>query len=290
MPIDLRHPFRGSDAVAAGLVTSKALRGPRFRRLFTGIYVRADVEVTFEVRSRAAYLLLDGRGVLGGFSAAELLGASCAPLDAPAEVIAAFGGMRPRPGLLVRHDELAPDEVTHVAGWAVTSPLRTAYDLARRLPLVEAVVALDALAFGQKIAPADVLLLARRHLGSRGSARLPEAVALANALAESPMETRIRLALHFAGISPPVLQHPVGPYRLDLAYPELMVAVEYDGRHHLEADQALSDLHRATYLGRCGWIVLRFRAAVVLGRPRWLAATVRDTLRRAAQERGLQAM
>jgi hypothetical protein len=74
MPIDLRHPFRGTAAVAAGLVTPKTLRGPRFRRLFTGIYIRADAEVTFEVRSRAAHLLLDGRGVLGGFSAAELLG------------------------------------------------------------------------------------------------------------------------------------------------------------------------------------------------------------------------
>jgi hypothetical protein len=46
VPIDLRSPFRGSDAVAAGLVTAKALRGPRFRRLFTGIFVGADVEVT----------------------------------------------------------------------------------------------------------------------------------------------------------------------------------------------------------------------------------------------------
>jgi very-short-patch-repair endonuclease len=290
MPIDLRQPFRGTEAVAAGLVTPKALRGPRFRRLFTGVYVRADVEITLEARSRAAYLLLDGRGVLGGFSAAELLGASCGPLDAPAEIVVAGGRVTPRPGLLVRHDELAPDELTDVDGCTVTTPLRTAYDLARRLPLVEAVVALDAVAFAQKIAPADVLLLARRHLGGRGSAQLPEVVALSSPLAESPMETRIRLALHFAGLAPPVLQHPVGPYRLDLAYPELMVAVEYDGRHHLDADQALRDLHRATYLGRCGWIVLRFRAAVVLGRPWWIASTVRDTLRRAVQERGLRAV
>jgi very-short-patch-repair endonuclease len=290
MPIDLRQPFRGTDAVAAGLVTPKALRGPRLRRLFTGIYIRADVEITLDVRSRAAYLLLDGRGVLGGFSAAELLEASCGPLDAPAEVVVASGGVTPRPGLLVRHDELAPDEVTEVSGCTATSPLRTAYDLARRLPLVEAVVAVDALAYAHEIVPADVLALARRRLGGRGSAQLPEVVALASALAESPMETRIRLALHFAGLPQPVLQHPGGPYRLDMAYPDLMVAVEYDGRHHLDADQALYDLHRATYLGRCGWIVLRFRTAAVLGRPWWIASVVRDALRRAAQERGLRAV
>jgi very-short-patch-repair endonuclease len=285
MLIDLSQPFRGSDAIAAGLVTPKVLRGPRFRRLLTGIYIRADVEITLEVRSRAAHLLVDGRGALGGFSAAELLGATCGSLDAPAEIVVPHGLMVPRPGLLVRHDELAPDEVTEAEGCTVTSPLRTAYDLARRLPLVEAVVAVDALAYVQKIVPADVLLLARRHLGSRGSAQLPDVVVLSNALAESPMETRIRLALHFAGLPPPVLQHPVGPYRLDMAYPELMVAVEYDGRDHLDPDRALRDLNRATYLGRCGWVVLRFRASVVLGRPWWIASTVRDRLSLAARER-----
>ncbi|OZM84074.1 hypothetical protein CFP66_06605 [Pseudonocardia sp. MH-G8] len=283
--IDLRHPFRGVDAVAAGLVTPKALRGPRFRRLFTGIYVRADVEVTLEVRSRAAHLLVEEVGAVAGFSAAELLGASCGPLGCPAEVVVPRGFLTPRPGLLVHHDELAPDEVTEVSGCRVTTPRRTAYDLARRRPLVEGVVALDALAFAIGFDTADILLLARRHLGARGSAQLPEVVALSNALAESPMETRIRLALHFAGVLPPVLQHPVGPYRLDMAYPELMVAVEYDGREHLDPDRALRDLHRATYLGRLGWIVLRFRAAVVLGRPWWIGATVRDRLRTVAGER-----
>ncbi|TQM38314.1 endonuclease domain-containing protein [Pseudonocardia cypriaca] len=290
MPIDLCQPFRGTAAVVAGLVTPKVLRGPGFRRLFTGIYIRADVQITLEVRSRAAHLLLDGRGVLGGFSAAELLGASCAPLGAPAEVVVARGGMTSRRGLLVRRDEFASVEVTEVVGCAVTGPLRTAYDLARRLPLVEAVVAVDALAFAQGIVPADMLLMARRRLGSRGTAQLPEVVALSNPFAESPMETRIRLALHFAGLPPPVLQHPVGPYRLDMAYPELMVAVEYDGRDHLDPDRALRDLHRATYLGRCGWLVMRFRAAVVLGRPWWIASTVRDALHRAAQEQGLPAV
>lgn len=284
--IDLRQPFRGTDAVAAALVTPKALRGPRFRRLFTGIHVRADVEVTLEVRARAAHLLVDGAGALGGFSAAELLGASCGPLGSPAEVVVPRGRASPRPGLLVRHDELAPDEVTEVGGCTVTSPLRTAYDLARRPPLVEAVVAVDALAHAQGFTPGEVLVLARRHLGSRGSAQLPEVVSLSDALAESPMETRIRLAIHFAGLPPPVLQHPVGPYRIDMAYPELMLGVEYDGREHLDPERALRDLQRATYLGRCGWLVLRFRASVVLGRPWSIAAAVRDRLRVAGQERG----
>jgi hypothetical protein len=34
MAIDLNGPFRGSDALAAGLLTRGVLRGPRYRRLF----------------------------------------------------------------------------------------------------------------------------------------------------------------------------------------------------------------------------------------------------------------
>jgi hypothetical protein len=81
------EPFRGSAAVAAGLVTRGRLRGPRFQRLFPDVYVAAEVEVDLALRARAAHVLVNGRGVLGGWSAAELLGASCGPADDPAEVI-----------------------------------------------------------------------------------------------------------------------------------------------------------------------------------------------------------
>lgn len=129
------EPFRGSAAVALRLVTSMQLCGPRFRRLFPDIYVCASVEVTLALRSRAAYLFIAGRGVLGGYSAAEVLGASCGPADAPAEVVLLPGRrQRPLTGLDVRRDRLSPDEITTVRGVPVTTPLRTAYDLARRTP------------------------------------------------------------------------------------------------------------------------------------------------------------
>ncbi|MCH6167841.1 DUF559 domain-containing protein [Pseudonocardia alaniniphila] len=281
MPIDLRSPFRGSDAVATGLVTAKALRGPRFRRLFTGIFVAADVEVDLALRSRAALLLADGRGALGGWSAAELLAASCGPEDAPAEIVVARGGCGcgSRPGLRVRRDRLAFDEITVLPdGIVVTTPLRTAYDLARRSPLVDAVVAVDALANVHGFAPADLVPFGSRHLGARGSTQLPTVVAMADPRAESPMETRIRFAIRAAGLPAPVLQHPVGPYRLDMAYPTIRLAVEYDGRDHLTPERALRDLDRQAYLTRCGWDVLRFRAVEVMLRPWSVAATVRRAL------------
>ena len=140
-------PFRGSDALAAGHLTRGRLRGPAFRRLFEDVYVRADVPVDLALRSQAAHLLVAGRGVLAGYSAAEILGASCGPEDAPAEVALPAGCLLRQPDLLVHRGLLRPDEVTTVGTIGVTTRARTAYDLARFAPsLVEAVVAVDALA------------------------------------------------------------------------------------------------------------------------------------------------
>jgi very-short-patch-repair endonuclease len=284
--MDLSQPFRGSHAIATGLLTPGVLRGPRFRRLFPDIYVPSGGEVDLELLSRAAYLLVAGYGALGGFSAAELLGAGCAPLGTPAEIVAPCR-VRTHAGLLVRQDRIPPDELQVLDGLLLTTPQRTAYDLGRRAPLVEAVVAVDALAHVHGFHPRDVLVVGRRHLGARGSAQLPQVVELSDPRAGSPMESRIRLALRSGGLPLPALQHPVGPYELDLAYPAVRVAIEYNGRDHLDPGRALRDLEREAYLTAAGWIVLRFGAYLVLRRPDLVAARVRARLVTAARAAGL---
>ena len=262
--------------MAAGLVTEKQLRGPRFRRLFPDVYVRSGDPVDLALLSLAASVLVPD-GVLGGWSAAELLGACCASPDAPAEVIVA-GHRKGPPGLVVRSDVLAADEVCRVGGIRLTTGTRTAYDLARRPPRVLAVVAVDALSRECGFAPGELTAIGRRHLGARGSRQLAEVVTLADPLAGSPMETRIRLALHDGGLPPPVLQHPVGPYRLDLAYPGALLGIEYDGRDHLTPERTRRDLHRQAELTAAGWQVLRFPARDVLGHPWRIARSVRFAL------------
>jgi very-short-patch-repair endonuclease len=127
-----------------------------------------------------------------------------------------------------------------------------------------------------------VVTFGYRRLGARGSAQLPEVARLANRLAESPMETRIRMAIHNGGLPAPVLQLPVGPYRLDMAYPAIRLAVEYDGREHLVPERALRDLDRQAWLSTAGWNVLRFRAYDVMCRPWHVASRVREELLLAA--------
>lgn len=275
--MDLRSPFRGSVAVASGVLTPSVLAGPRFRRLFPDVYVCAEVEPDLAVRSFAAAVLVGDRGVVGGYSAAELLGASCAPLAAPAEVVVP-GRRRAPPGLVVRVEKVPSAERWRVRAAAVTSPVRTALDLACRVPLVEAVVGVDALAHRFGFPPHDVIRCAYDHPGRRGAARLPRVVKLARPAAESPMETRIRLAIVLAGLPEPQLQVPVGPYRLDMAYPELRLGIEYDGREHLDQARALRDLDRQAYFTARGWRIVRFPKHVVLHEPARIPWTVRRAM------------
>jgi Protein of unknown function (DUF559) len=262
-------PFRGSEAVAAGLLTPNHLRGPRFRRLYPDVYVRSgDREPDLLLRSRAAYRYVEGFGVLGGWSAATLLEAPCAPADAVPEVVVEHD-VRNRPDLLVRRGVVERGDRHWVGDCLVTSPLVTAWDLARRLDLVEAVVAVDALARvgapgRAPFRPEALLGLRTQRPGARGSRSLDEVVRLADPRAGSPPETRMRLALTFAGI-PPQVQYPIrdrfGRMTFDLAYPEALLGIEYDGEVHRSL--GYDDRRRDLRAGALGWHVMRFGASAV---------------------------
>lgn len=274
----LDTPFLARDALAAGLVTPAQLRGPRFRRLFRGIRVHAHVPVDLALLARAA-ALLHPDAVVGGWAAAELLGASCGPLDAPVELIVP-GRTRGRPGLVVRRDTLGRGEVTTRSGVRVTTHLRTAFDLARTCDPLYAVIALDALARTGRFPLRDVVRLGYLHPNARGATRLPGLVAQADPRSGSPMETRIRLAIVGGGLPCPDLQVPVGRYVLDHAYRKAKLGIEHDGAHHRTAEQALYDLERQAFFSEAGWRILRYRPAVVLGRPQEIPLEVAAELRR----------
>ena len=108
-------------------------------------------DLSLRDRTVAAWLWSERRGVIAGAAASALHGAQWVDATAPIELIA--GGARRHPGLLVRNETLAPDEVTKVAGIPVTTLTRTAFDLARHLPRDEAVARLDALQVRDALLP-----------------------------------------------------------------------------------------------------------------------------------------
>jgi len=72
--------------------------------------------------------------------------------------------------------------------------------------------------------------------------------------------------------------------RLDLAWPELRVAVEYDGDHHRDRTQHSRDLARHNRLRALGWTVLQVDAQL-FDRPAELVRQLTTLLVRARVRR-----
>lgn len=274
--------FRGSDAVAAGLLTRAQLRGPRVKRLFRDVYVDAGTPVSHETRCRGATLFLPADAVITGRSAATVRGAPLADVDDPVEIIAPLGRrIARRDGFDVRRNEIAADEWGSWTGGRLASPLRMALDLALDRPVPVAVADLDvAVRRGlvDRSALSD-LVHARSDRGIRDARR---AVGLVDPRAESRPESQVRVHLTLAGLDP-VPQYWIEDRsgriaRTDLAFPERKVAVEYDGQWRDGQLWALNrDRERLNLVRAAGWDVV-FVTAPLLATPRRMVAVVRAAL------------
>lgn len=291
--------FRGSDAIRAGLLSKDDLRSPAWRKLFRGVYADARIPAAGGYRQRclaASRYVVPERAAIAGRSAAWLLGVRLAPEADPIEVVtpwdARFG---PVEGLRIHVADLPEDDVHVVDGLRRTNPLRTCWDLAQWLSVPEAVAYLDIMIARRLVTTTALAAYAHQRTGRRGWRKLLRALSLTDPAAESPQESRLRVRLVLAGLPKPVSQHVIeaqGDFlgRVDLAWPELRVAVEYDRSWHGEPGRLEADRARLNRLVITeGWIALhitkrRFRedfegvvrelrAALRSQRARWRSVT-----------------
>lgn len=253
--------FIGSEAVAAGITTHSQLRS-RYSRVFRDVYVLRGTELTPVLRAHAAWLWSRRRGVIAGFSAAAFHGSRW--IDATRAVDIIHDNRHPLAGLQIWSDRLASDEIESVAGTAVTTPVRTALDLACWYPTTTAVAALDDLVRVTELKLADVEMLSVRYHGRRGIERARTSLNLVDAGAQSPKETWLRLVLVSAGLPRPQTQIPVyddsgdAIAYLDMGWGDVMVAVEHDGeQHRSDRRQYAWDIRRSEMVERRGWILVR---------------------------------
>ncbi|GAA3395852.1 DUF559 domain-containing protein [Cryptosporangium minutisporangium] len=254
--------FRGSDAVRCGLLTARQLQGQAWHRLNRDVYADAALPVTHRLRCEGAMLLLPQSSVLTGRSAACVRGLPLGDCDDPVLAIAPPGTRSSAiAGVRLRRAALEPHEI-RCGRLPTTVPARTAWEIAREPDLVEAVVAIDVLLRHRHVRPAQLAELAAAHPYSRAA----RAIGLADGRAESPQESRTRVRLVLAGLPPPVPQFEVwagGTFlgRVDFAWPEHRVVLEYDGFWHAEKRQFLRDRRRLNGLVSDGWTVLHATAA-----------------------------
>ena len=94
--------------------------------------------------------------------------------ETPVEMIWRCG--RPPTGIKVRNERIDAEDITTIGGVPVTTPERTAFDLARHLPRDLAVAHLDALARATGITAPRIHLLADRYPRARGFPARPNRV------------------------------------------------------------------------------------------------------------------
>jgi very-short-patch-repair endonuclease len=172
---------------------------------------------------------------------------------------------------------LRDEDVTTVAGAPVTSLARTIVDVARHRPATCAVAAADAALHRKLLSQAqldDVMLACWVWPRIRRALR---ALALTDALAESPLESVSRLVLRWMHLPPPMLQAEIrdqfGRFvaRVDFYWPEFGVVGEADGAmKYTDRTVLVAEKHRQEALEELGLIVVRWSWDDVVHRSRLL--------------------
>nr|WP_246306235.1 DUF559 domain-containing protein [Allobranchiibius huperziae] len=145
------------------------------------------------------------------------------------------------------------------SGVPTTTPEQTFVDLGAYLELVDLVVLGDSLIRKQRTT-IDRLSAAASVASGRGSVTVRRAATWVRGSVDSPNETRLRLLLVLAGLPEPAVNTAIRgadgeiQRKLDLAYERARVAIEYDGRHHIDRqEQWQRDLLRREELEGQGW-------------------------------------
>ena len=205
-----------------------------------------------------AAVLAGGDGaVLSHRSAAELLALLPGRSGAVHITTATRAGRINRPGLAIHRTTLALPSVRR-DGIAVTAPARTLVDLRR------------------------VASAAEVRQATRAAQSLGYATGHARPLpTRSELEDRLLALLRRHRIPPPLVNEPVGPYVADFLWPAARLIVETDGyAFHAGQEAFEADRERQNALVALGYEVLRFTYAQVTRRPRLVADTIREALRR----------
>jgi predicted transcriptional regulator of viral defense system len=236
--------FTSREALAVGYTVDDVraeLRTRRWVRLRKGVYVSADVVLAADERQRhlldcVAVLLCLGPGPVLSHASAARLHDLVIPRKEPRDVrVTAVDQWRRGRGYRVARAALPDDDVVPWVGFGTTSVPRTLVDCAREWSLTAGVVAMDDAMHRLGVDRADIhcaVLAGSHRVGIGGAAR---ALDLSDGRAESPLETRGRLAMLAAGLPRPELQVEIHDDaglvgRVDAWYEEAAVAVEFDGR------------------------------------------------------------
>jgi Protein of unknown function (DUF559) len=272
------RPFTTSEAHHVGLGRG-VLSGPYVHRVFSGVYMAADSELTERSLVAAALAVLPPDSRVAGVTALRLFGVGLGPA-APLQFVTTHPHQVRRPSIHVMRVETLPP----TRGITVV-PEHAFVTAARQLDLVDLVAAGDWLVRLRLGTPCSLLSYAEAFTG-RHRLLVRRAARLVRARVDSPRETRLRICLVLAGIPEPECNltlgtndFPIG--RVDLVYLEFKVIIEYEGdQHRTDSWQWNVDIGRQEEFAAAGWLVIRVTAER-MRHPRRVVARVYEALRNA---------
>lgn len=255
-------PFPVRDAVAVGVPRHRLRRGD----LSTPIHgVRASARLQPTLVEAVATVLRDDQW-FSHTTAAQIWGGPL-PRDLPTDVVhvSTASDRTMRRAHVIGHRCSHPDVVELAVG-RVSAPARTWFESAGSLSERDLVALGDYFVGQSGLATVDELAAEIRP-GARDARRARAAIARVRVGAESAMETFVRLAVVDAGFPEPELnvevhdEHGVFLGRVDFAWSDHRIALEYDGDHHRAREQFRRDQRRANGFTTNGWLVIHATAA-----------------------------
>jgi Protein of unknown function (DUF559) len=178
-------------------------------------------------------------------------------------------------------------DVVNRFGLRITSPPQTWLQVAHCLNRNSLVSLGDAMTRRKNpVTTADALsFLMRETFKMKGLTLCREAIELIRPGTDSPMETDLRLLMVDARLPEPLVNVPAlddkGQFLAlpDMSYPELKIAIEYDGDHHrTDPETWRRDVERRQRLEDAGWLIITATADDVIRYPERVIARIRTAI------------
>lgn len=228
-------------------------------RVWHGVYALSQPDTTTRL---AALDLVTGKDMVACMSTAAWLHGFDTEKDRRIHVLDPGVRMRPTAGLMVHQRIGAP--LCRMQGRLATAPAWTAVEVARTLRRPRALAVLDAAVRSSACTPSELRSAVDEQKGRRGIVNVRELLPHVDPRAESAMESEARLVFIDGGIPPSTLQHEIVDrcgdlWRVDFAWPEVMVAAEYDSMEwHANPTAWKRDHIKTARLQDIGWTLVRF--------------------------------
>ena len=231
-------PLTRAQALRRGY-TLKQLRGPKFLRLYRGVYLPVGQPATLLQRARGALLVAPPGAYASHHTAAQLWGAVPPDNDETHINIPGKGTRTVRDGIAAHRAETTFPP-TERRGLPISAPVAVFLELAMlHLDLVALVVLGDSLVRRTRITT-ESLIAAADGWSGRGARLARRAAALVRTGVDSAMESRLRMMIILAGLPEPQVSFIVrnADRRLGGEVRPLLSAAEADHRVRRQAPSA----------------------------------------------------